>query len=311
MAGWLYRRIFPRWRPRAELRPSTHASDGAALRIRWLGTAGHVIESARTTLLIDPFLTRPALARLARRLAPDEGAIRARLPARVDAVACGHSHYDHLLDAPTIARITGALLIGSATACNFARAAGVAESQLVTVPPEGRAVTIGDMTLRFVPSLHGRILMHRVPFAGEVTTPPPLPARLWEYRMGGAFGILVEAAGVRAYHNGSADLIDAALFGEHADVLLVGLAGRAATPDYVKRLCCALAPKLIVPTHHDAFFAPLDGGLHLLPGIDLDGFVAEARAHAPTATIVTPDYDETLAVPRDARDSALVAQNGA
>ena len=54
-------------------------------------------------------------------------------------------------------------------------------------------------------------------------------------------------------------------------------------------------PRLIVPTHHDAFFGPLDGGLRLLPGIDLDGFVADARGHAPSATIVTPAYDEALA----------------
>ena len=62
-----------------------------------------------------------------------------------------------------------------------------------------------------------------------------------------------------------------------------------------------------MPTHHDAFFAPLDGGLHLLPGIDLDGFVAEARAHAPAATVVTPAYDEALAIPADARAAAFVA----
>ena len=125
--------------------------------------------------------------------------------------------------------------------------------------------------------------------------------------MGGAFGILVELGGVRIYHNGSADLVDAELDGVRADVLLVGLAGRKSTRDYLARLCVALAPQLIVPTHHDAFFAPLDRGLHLLPGIDLDGFVSEARAHAPSATVVTPAYDETLAVPADARAAAFVA----
>jgi hypothetical protein len=47
--------------------------------------------------------------------------------------------------------------------------------------------------------------------------------------------------------------------------------------------------------------------VHLLPGIDLDGFVADARAHAPRATVVTPAYDEALAVPRDdARAAAFV-----
>lgn len=281
------------------------------LRIRWLGTAGHIVETARTKILIDPFLTRPPLTRLLGRLAPDEGAITPRLPGRVDAVLCGHSHYDHLLDAPLIARRTGATLVGSVSTCNFARAAGVDERQLETVPREGRTLTIGDVTVRFVPSLHGRIFLGRVPFPGEVTTPPSLPARAWRYRMGGAFGVLLESGGLRLYHNGSADLVDAALEGVRADVLLVGLAGRRATRDYFERLYCALAPKLIVPTHHDAFFAPLDDGVHLLPGIDLDGFVAEARARAPAATVATPDYGETLAVSLDARAAAFVNQKGA
>ncbi|HXU73387.1 MAG TPA: MBL fold metallo-hydrolase [Polyangia bacterium] len=305
--GWLYRRIFPRWRPSAELRPTTSSASGAAVRIRWLGTAGHVIETPTTTLLVDPYLTRPTLTELAGPIAPDETAIRARLPVRVDAVLCGHSHFDHLLDAPFIARTTGAKLAGSGTTCTFARASGVAEEQLVLVPPSGRTFTVGDATIRFIPSLHGRIFLGRVPFPGEVAAPPPLPARFWHYRMGGAFGLLIDIGGVRIYHNGSADLIDAALDGARADVLLVGLAGRKGTRDYLRRLYGALAPKLIVPTHHDAFFAPLDGGLHLLPGIDLEGFAAETRAHAPSATLVTPAYDEALAVPVDARAAAFVA----
>src|SRR5258706_14332547 len=108
----LYQRIFPRWRPRPELRPRSSTGAGAAVRIRWLGTAAHVVETDTTTLLIDPFLSRPRLWRLVgTRLRPDEAAVRARLPPRVDAVLCGHSHFDHLLDAPLIARLTGARLV--------------------------------------------------------------------------------------------------------------------------------------------------------------------------------------------------------
>jgi L-ascorbate metabolism protein UlaG (beta-lactamase superfamily) len=310
---WLYQRIyqrlFPRWRPRRELRPTTTAASatggGAAVRIRWLGTAGHVIETATTTVLIDPFLSRPTLMALARPIAPDPAAIGARLPARVDAVLCGHSHFDHLLDAPYIARTTGARIAGSATTCAFARAGGVPEAQLVEIPPNGRTFTVGDATIRYIPSRHGRVGFG-VPFPGEVTAPPPLPASFWHYRMGGAFGLLIEVGGLRIYHNGSADLVDAELAGARADVLLVGLAGRGGTRGYLQRLYDALGPRLVVPTHHDAFFAPLDGGLHLLPRIDLDGFVAETRRHAPSATVVTPAYDETLAVPADARAAALV-----
>src|SRR5258708_1744307 len=111
--GRLYRSLFPRFQPREDLRPFGSPAPGAT-RLRWLGTAGYLIETATTTLLIDPYLTRAPLTTLATsKLEPDEKAIRARIPRRVDAVLCGHSHFDPLLDAPFIAGITGANLVRS------------------------------------------------------------------------------------------------------------------------------------------------------------------------------------------------------
>jgi L-ascorbate metabolism protein UlaG (beta-lactamase superfamily) len=296
--------LFPRWKPREELRPKTQSSAGAALRVRWLGTAGHIVESPTTTVLLDPFLTRPGFFRLLGRLTPDEDAIARRVPSKVDAVLCGHSHYDHLLDAPTIAKRTGAKLCGSTSTVAFGKASGLADSQLVTVPPEGAKFTVGDLQIQYVPSRHGRIFLGRVPFPGEVSS-PSLPARAWEYKMGGAFGIVIRAPGATLYHNGSADLVDAELDGISADVLLVGLAGRKSTPDYLARLTGKLRPSLLVPTHHDAFFGPMDGGVRLLPGIDLDGFVSDAHRIIPTARVITPSYDEVLAIQKS--EAALVA----
>jgi L-ascorbate metabolism protein UlaG (beta-lactamase superfamily) len=209
------------------------------------------------------------------------------------------------MDAPLIARATGAKLVGSVTTCAFGRASGLPESQLVEIPAGGAEVTVGDLTVRYVPSLHGRILFGKVPFPGEVRAVEALPARAHDYRMGGAFGLYLRAPdGTSVYHNGSADLVDAEIASLHADVALIGLAGRQATRDYVARLLGALRPRLVVPTHHDAFFAPLDRGVHLLPNVDLDGFVAEARRLAPDARLVTPDYFEALAIPVGAAQDA-------
>jgi L-ascorbate metabolism protein UlaG (beta-lactamase superfamily) len=305
----LYERIFPRWRPREELRPLSSSGKGASLLIRWMGTAAHVVETETTRVALDPFVTRPGLRRIVGGpLAPDEREIFDRFGTRLDAVLCGHSHYDHLLDAPLLARATGARLVGSRTTCAFGRAAGLPESQLVEVSPGGARVQIGDLSVRFVPSLHGRILLGRVPLQGEVARVAGLPVHATGYRMGGAYGILLRAAdGASVYHNGSADLLDAELSGEHADVILIGLAGRRSTRDYVERLVRALEPAVVVPTHHDAFFAPLAWGVHLLPKIDLDGFVAETRRLSPRARIVTPGYGEALAVPASAPgDAALL-----
>ena len=301
--------FLPRWRPPTD-RPTARAlPPDQALRITWLGTAGHVVQTETTTILLDPFLTRPGFRSLARdRLVPDERAIRAWIPRHVDAVLCGHSHFDHLLDAPRIAVLTGAKLAGSRTTCNVARAEGVSSEQLIEVDPSGASFTVGDVDVRFVPSLHGRIALGRVPFPGEVRAAPRGPMRMWHYRMGGAFGLLLRPrGGSTVYHNGSADLIDAEVAGERADVILMGLAGRRATRDYVRRLTSALQPKLVVPTHHDLFFSPLEDGLRLLPGVDLPGFVAETKAFAPGATIALPSYGEPLQIPlSDARGATFI-----
>ncbi len=81
------------------------------MRITWLGTAGFVIESPETTLLVDPFVTRPGFTRLASRMIPDDLAIARHVPRKVDAVLCGHSHFDHVADAPRIAKHTKAKLV--------------------------------------------------------------------------------------------------------------------------------------------------------------------------------------------------------
>src|SRR5439155_14041361 len=108
------------------------AASESSLRLGWLGTAGWIVRTSRATILIDPFVSRPSITRVAFR--PLEPAPLERapwLPQKIDAIVCGHSHYDHLLDAPLIARARGAKLVGSATTCAFGRASGVPESQLV------------------------------------------------------------------------------------------------------------------------------------------------------------------------------------
>ncbi len=302
----LYERIFPRWRKDSRFRPRGPASQND-VKLTWLGTASFVVSTTTTTVLVDPYLTRAPILELPFSHEPDEHAIFGSLPARVDAIVCGHSHYDHVADAPRIAKRTGALLIGSESTCAWGVAEGIEDSQLVRVLPKGGTVTVGDVEIRLVPSRHGKALFHRVPLPGTVLRPPTLPQPIWAYKMGGAFGVLLRTSGLSIYHNGSADLIDAELSGVSADVLLACLAGRRGTPAYLRRLVDHLGPGLVVPTHHDAFFAPLSRGVHLLPRIDLAGFLSECATFAPKATRATLDYEEVLSIPRGEARAAVIA----
>ncbi|MEO8876110.1 MAG: MBL fold metallo-hydrolase, partial [Polyangiaceae bacterium] len=312
--------LFPRWHPMADVRPTAARPqlEPGGFRLRWLGTAGFIVETPKVTVLIDPYVSRPSLTRVALgKLRVDSAAIARYIPARVDAVCCGHAHFDHLLDAPIIARERNSLFIASATGAAFAHAHHVPREKIVVVPASGKTLTVGDLEIKFVPSLHGRILFGQVPFPGTLDTAPQLPARAWHYKMGGAFGVWMQAKkedgsnGASLYHNGSADLIDAELDDVHADVLLIGLAGRQATPDYLRRLAGHLNPEVVIPTHHDAFFAPLAEGVRLLPRIDLRGFLAETRALLPKATRIVPEYGEEIVVPAsDPRGARLHAGTG-
>jgi L-ascorbate metabolism protein UlaG (beta-lactamase superfamily) len=304
----LYERIFPRFRPRSSWRPRGRGE--RPLVVRWLGTAGFVLRTDKTTVLVDPFVSRQSLGAVALLpMQPDDAAIAKYIPDRVDAVLCGHSHYDHVLDAPRIAKNTGAKLVGSRSTCAWGRAEGVAEERLVEIPPDGAELSIGDVTVRFVASIHGKVKFGplRIPqLPGEVVEVRPGAHRVFDYKMGGAYGLLITAAGVSLYHNGSADLVDAELEGVHADVLIAGLAGRRATRDYTKRLVSLLRPKLAIPTHHDAFFAPLDRGAHLLPNIDVEGFETEVRAASSGTRMIAPDYLEDVVIPSSDPHDAFI-----
>jgi L-ascorbate metabolism protein UlaG (beta-lactamase superfamily) len=283
-------RVFRRWDPPAALRPEG-APLGDALAIRWLGTAGFRLSLGGKTLLLDPFVTRPRLRAHLRRLSSDAAAVARWAPA-ADAIAIGHAHYDHVLDAPSIARKTGAVVLGSRSVARFALASGVEAARVRSADSRGLLAGCGPFEVRLVPSLHAKLLLGIAPpFPGEIRGTPRF---FNHFRSGRPHGIFVRAGGVSVYHNGSADLVDAALDGLKADVLLVGVAGWRVTAHYLERLVRHLSPRVIVPTHYDAYFFPLEDGVRLLPGVGLEEFIEKARSVAPDATVVVPRLDEEL-----------------
>ena len=273
----------------AEFRPPRGDASAATVRLTWLGTAGFVVEHRNTVLLIDPYVSRLGAASvLLSYLIADR-----RVP-RATHVVVGHSHYDHLMDVPAIARRDRAVVIGSRSTAALLRAAGIGEAQLRVVPREGGTVQARDVTVTLVESRHGRAVLGRAPMPGAIRDGVRWPARARDFRSGDVYGVLVLAGEVTLYHNGSADLVDAALAGRSADALLVGIAGSAHTPDYLGRLVRALSPKVLIPIHYDAFFAPLDRGLRSLPVADVGRFLGDARRVAPRARVVLPGLLEPI-----------------
>lgn len=260
----------------------------APVRLRYLGTAGFVVEADGHTVVIDPYVTRTGLRTLATgRLTPDLDRIQRIIP-RADDVLVGHSHFDHVLDAPALCHQTGARLIATSDTANVARAAGLAERQILET--EGREdIAIGSGFVRGLPSDHGRVYFNRVPLRGRITAPPPWPPRYTDLPHGLVLNWYLEVAGVRIVHIDSAEFFEEELEGFRADVVCLCAIGRKYRPNYVADAIRLLQPKLIVACHWDWFFTPYEAEPYCLPGVDLPGFVDEIRSAGAQAAVLPFD----------------------
>lgn len=257
---------------------SRAANPSAEVQLRYLGTAGFVLETGDYTLVIDPYVSRPSFKALAAGpLVADRALIRRVIP-RANDVLVGHSHFDHVLDTPDLCRQTGARLIGSSDTANVARAAGLAEAQIVVT--EGREdIATARGLVRGVPADHGRVYFNRVPLPGRIEEPPPWPPRYRDLPHGLVLNWYVEIAGVRIVHIDSAEFFERELVGLTADVVCLCAIGRHYRPNYVADCVRLLRPRMIVACHWDWFFTPYNAPPLCLPGVDLPGFLDEIRAH--------------------------------
>jgi L-ascorbate metabolism protein UlaG (beta-lactamase superfamily) len=252
----------------------------AALDLAWTGAAGVRLACQGTVVWIDPYLTRLSLGDFVHRriIRADDDAI-ARTIDRADAILVGHTHFDHALDVPAIARRTGARVFGSESCARLMALHGLAE-QAVTVEAH-RDYEVGPFRFHFVPSVHSKLqLGYGVPSDGELTCEHLDHLTPQAYRCGQVWGIAIEVAGARLYHQGSADLLEDEIRARDrgVDVFLCGIAGRRFTPRFLERACSRLDPKLIVPTHYDDFFRPLAVPWRTSFNVNLTGFADEARA---------------------------------
>jgi L-ascorbate metabolism protein UlaG (beta-lactamase superfamily) len=260
------------------------------ITVTWLGTAGFVIEHEGSVVLIDPYLTRASLLTCARSaLASDEALVRRHVP-RADAIVAGHTHFDHVLDVPAIARATGATVYGSRSCATLCRASGVPEAQIVDVSAhrslEPARAEVGPFELRFVPSLHSAFMLGRVPYPGDISDCDQVPLRTSGYRCGAVFGVDIRVAGKRIYHLGSADLLDG-LPPRNVDLLLMCVAGWTTTPRFAPRVMAGLRPGAVLLSHWDNFFRPLADGARALPGMRMPRLVDELTAIDPSIRIGT------------------------
>ena len=246
--------------------PLQPAQPRQPLSLTWLGVAGWQIEGGGHVILVDPYFSRPADPW---KDPSDPQAVAARAPPKADLVLVSHDHPDHALDAPAVARSTGARLVGSLSLAQRAAREGLPDDRILPVKG-GEDLEFDGFSVRVIPSLHSR-----TGFANgmEVET----------------FAFLIRLAGHQLLVFGTANFIERELGGLRPDAAIVAHGLREAVHDYTCRLLRATgSPPEVLATHFDAWKKPPETPLSDVVKTELADFAAEVHRCAPGTRVRVP-----------------------
>jgi len=222
------------------------------VQLTWLGAAGFKVDTSEgATLLIDPYLSRPAQAN------PFLPIQLADL-STVDEIFLTDGRFDHALDTPALAKQTGAIIHALEPVCQRLVHLGVSAHHLQSIIPK---------TLKHVGSLRWHALSSRINPADPLSKMRRLIRNL---QMPAHLGDLVRAwppgeevaysfriDGLTIVHFSSADWVEAEIRDLHPDIALLPVESNPDTSAAAARLAALLQPKVVIPHHWDDYFPPL------------------------------------------------------
>ncbi len=209
-------------------------------KVTWYGHAAFRIDTpSGKVILIDPWITNPANA---------DGKAELDKLTQVDLILVTHGHFDHIGDAPSIAKKTKAKLVATFDLGNaIVGTMGYPKDQFGfdTGGNFGGTVEVlgGEVAITFVPAVHSSAI-----------GPDPLKAGYGG--MPGGFVIAIKG-GPTIYHTGDTDLFsDMALIGSHARIdLMLACIGDHFTmgPERAAEAVKLVKAKQVVPMHFGTF----------------------------------------------------------
>lgn len=268
-------------------------------QVTFLGVTTLLIVNGSNAVLVDGYFTRPDgdLAPGDLAVSPVPATVESALsglgiktqgapsgPLTLAGVVVNHSHYDHALDSAEVAKRTGALLAGSQTTLNIARASSVPEERLRLFNADGETKgCLGPFSYTAVHTGHLSTIFG-IPYPGEITT-PTIPTTVSGYLEGGTYALFFNfSSGKRLMVQGSAGRKTDALKDYRADVVFLAVGGLNSglgqtRSDIVWNETVGMVhPARVYPIHWDPLGGPLTDTPTAVGQAGLD--FAQARATA-------------------------------
>lgn len=226
------------------------------VKVVWTGAAGLQFKVDDKTILIDPYYSRVGRIRLAGgRIVPDGKAIERQLDNtdEITSIIVSHTHFDHALDIPYLEGRCSGDIVGSKCLDTLMTLNGLRGR--TTICNGGETIRLAEgVSVTMLRSDHGRVVLGKVPYQGEISPLTSLPMKVSDYRVGKVFAPLLKIGDVSFLHIGSAGFVESELRNQSCDVLFLCVAGWNKFSGYPNRVIDMTNPGKIVLFHFDDFF---------------------------------------------------------
>ncbi|MEM9174233.1 MAG: MBL fold metallo-hydrolase [Myxococcota bacterium] len=252
--------------------PGSETVPPGAVHVRFTGTSTLLFSDGTTDWMVDGWFSRPGpLSLLFGEIEPDLAAIDAGLAAneveRLAVVIPVHSHFDHAMDAPEVAKRTGAILLGSESTANIGRGWGLDEAR-IRVAEDGAPHRFGAFTIRLIHTHHFEFpdpeMRARALADPRIDAPLVPPVGAFEYKVGQPYAIHVTHPKGRFLIQASAGYVEGSLGAYPAETVFLGVGGlgpqtEAYREAYWRETVERVGARRLFPIHWDSLMGPIEG----------------------------------------------------
>lgn len=270
--------------------------------VKWMSVASFVIDDGETKIMLDPMFTRAGMKHWLNlsKFKSDEELVKKVLNdsdlMKVNALFASHSHFDHVVDAPMVAKLTGGTFYTDESSEIIAKAYKdqAIKTQLIQ---NKMPIQIGKFKVTPVKRGHNSIALQLDFLPGQV--PADFDFGFYDYHVGDTWFYLIEhPEGVILIDQGGNSYLEEAMaLTTKADVLIQGVANRVSDEEYLAGYFNHFRPKVFIPSHFDNFlfsFNPRQESL--LPFTNIERLFQKMTLNNTAIKAVMPKYNEEIVI---------------
>ncbi len=277
-----------------------HASP-SSLKVTWFGSTCLTISDGKTSMLFDPFFTRPSFWKIIsfQGLKSDSTAVKKWLSKtdvqNISAVITSHSHYDHVLDLIEAYKFTRAKIYGSESTKNIALGGGVKPS-MIEILKLGQKIKLGDFEIQVYKGEHPPHFLGLTLASGKITKPLKLISSAYAYKKDKDYSFYIKhpAGNILFHPSGNSALSAKEIKKIKAKTIILGLANRKSTHTLIEKIIKPIGAVTILPVHYDNIFRSIDKPIKNFFGVNMPEFYKSVKEALSGVTIETLKFGETF-----------------